>query len=194
MRQFGGLGLGLTLSRSIVELLDGRLAAASADAESRPPSRSRRPRSPPPASTLPAPPYLPASDPGPAPNCRLRVRILLVDDNPDTLKFLSMLRAEGAHHLCSAPDMASALRLASAADLDLLISDIELPDGSGLELMRTIRSSRPVSGIALSGFGTLDDIKQSRAAGFVASSHQTGGLPPPRTGDPANPPRKCASR
>ena len=63
--------------------------------------------------------------------------------------------------------MASALRLASEADFDLLISDIELPDGSGLELMRTIRSSRPVPGIALSGFGSLDDIEQSQAAGFA---------------------------
>ena len=49
----------------------------------------------------------------------------------------------------------------------MLISDIELPDGSGLELMDAIRSRRPMPGIALSGFGSADDIEHSLAAGFV---------------------------
>ncbi|MFI5460456.1 MAG: ATP-binding protein [Isosphaerales bacterium] len=50
---------------------------------------------------------------------------------------------------------------------DVLISDIELPDGSGLELMWMLRASRAVSGIALSGFGSSQDIELSRSTGFA---------------------------
>ncbi len=102
----------------------------------------------------------------PAPRAR-GVRILLVDDNRDTLKFLSTILNRQGHEVLTAPDLASSLRLASEADFDLIISDIELPDGSGLELMRVVRSRRPVPGIALSGFNSPEDIAQSRAAGFA---------------------------
>ena len=56
-------------------------------------------------------------------------------------------------------------------DFDLLISDIGLPDRSGYDLMREVRSSRRLPGIALSGFGTEQDVNESRAAGF--SEHLT---------------------
>jgi len=95
------------------------------------------------------------------------VRILLVDDNRDTLKFLSTILNRQGHEVVTACDLSSSLRLAFEANFDLLISDIELPDGSGLELMRVIRSRRTVPGIALSGFSSPEDIAQSRAAGFA---------------------------
>jgi CheY-like chemotaxis protein len=63
--------------------------------------------------------------------------------------------------------MDAALRIASEVDIDLLISDIELPDGTGLQLMAALRSTRPVPGIALSGFGSSDDIELSHTAGFA---------------------------
>jgi DNA-binding response OmpR family regulator len=47
-----------------------------------------------------------------------------------------------------------------------MISDIALPDGSGLELMRTLHESRGVEGIAISGFGTETDVIEARRAGF----------------------------
>ena len=49
---------------------------------------------------------------------------------------------------------------------ELLISDIELPDGDGLQLMREIRASVRMAGIAMSGFGAEEDLRQSREAGF----------------------------
>ena len=52
-------------------------------------------------------------------------------------------------------------------DLDLVISDIELPDGSGLELMREIGGDDGVPGIAMSGFGSEEDVRLSREAGFA---------------------------
>jgi CheY-like chemotaxis protein len=54
-----------------------------------------------------------------------------------------------------------------APDLDLLISDVELPDGTGLELMRAL-TERGVTGIAMSGFGSEEDIRQSQEYGFAA--------------------------
>ena len=48
----------------------------------------------------------------------------------------------------------------------MLISDLALPDGSGIDLMQTLQSTRPVLGIALTGFGMEDDVRKSREAGF----------------------------
>jgi CheY-like chemotaxis protein len=56
-------------------------------------------------------------------------------------------------------------------EFDLLISDIGLPDRSGYELMRELHSSKALPGIALSGFGTEQDVNEARAAGF--SEHLT---------------------
>ena len=58
--------------------------------------------------------------------------------------------------------------LAASEPFDLLISDIELPDGSGLELMNEIKGTRGFPGIAMSGFGSEEDVRMSQAAGFVA--------------------------
>jgi DNA-binding response OmpR family regulator len=52
-------------------------------------------------------------------------------------------------------------------EFDLLISDIGLPDRSGYELMREVRVNKPLPGIALSGFGSEEDVNQAREAGFA---------------------------
>ena len=53
------------------------------------------------------------------------------------------------------------------AGIDLVMSDLGLPDGSGLDLMRELSTTYGIRGIALSGFGMESDIDQSRAAGFA---------------------------
>jgi CheY-like chemotaxis protein len=60
---------------------------------------------------------------------------------------------------------------ARTQDFDLLISDIGLPDRSGYDLMRELRNSKGLLGIALSGFGMEHDVSKARAAGF--SEHLT---------------------
>ncbi len=92
----------------------------------------------------------------------------MVDDNRDTLKHLSMLLSLRGYHVHTAADMASALQVASQTELDVIVSDIELPDGSGLELVgNLLHSSKPIPAIALTGFGSSSDIELSLSAGFA---------------------------
>jgi PAS domain S-box-containing protein len=158
-----GLGLGLAISRSIAEAHGGRLTARSegpgkgstftlelAVATQKPQTAE--------------PPSVPSTGPIDVPLC-----ILLVDDNADTLSSLESALRRRNHTVTTADTVASALQAVEAAKFDLIISDIELPDGSGHDLMRAVRTAghSHVLGIALSGFGSTEDIKASRSAGFL---------------------------
>lgn len=94
------------------------------------------------------------------------VSILLVDDHADTNLALKMLLERRGYDVLTANSVESALSLAQDAKFDLVISDIGLPDGSGLDLIRALRNTKPTRSIALSGFGTEDDIQRSKDAGF----------------------------
>ena len=74
--------------------------------------------------------------------------------------------SSSGHQVNPAYNFRTARKLAEANTYDLVISDIELPDGSGLDLMRELTIRRPTPGIALSGFGTSDDLDMSLEAGF----------------------------
>ena len=97
--------------------------------------------------------------------------ILVVDDHDDTLKSMKLLLNRLGYEVLAAENMTEALRIAEHQHFDILLSDIGLPDGSGLELLRRIRSIREVPALALSGFGMDEDIERSRDAGF--SDHLT---------------------
>jgi CheY-like chemotaxis protein len=58
------------------------------------------------------------------------------------------------------------MKAAAADDFDLLISDIGLEDGTGLELMKALLARRPIKGIALTGYGMESDVQKTREAGF----------------------------
>jgi CheY-like chemotaxis protein len=96
-----------------------------------------------------------------------KLRILLVDDHKDTVRTLNLLLTRLGYAVVSAESVNEALAAANKSHFDLLVSDIGLPDGSGLDLMRRIREKQQIDGIALSGFGMEDDLRKSREAGFV---------------------------
>ena len=92
------------------------------------------------------------------------MRILLVEDHEDTNKSLTKLLRRRGYYVQSAVSVQSALDAADNEQFDVLISDLGLPDGSGIDLMERLGPNRPLFGIALTGFGMEDDIRKSRDA------------------------------
>ena len=93
-------------------------------------------------------------------------RILLVEDDPDTMRIMSRLLRRLGYEVDSADSVRAALEKVGKEHYDLLISDLGLPDGSGLDVMREIRRRYGLKGLAISGYGTDEDIRESREAGF----------------------------
>lgn len=94
------------------------------------------------------------------------LRIFLVENHPDTLKYLKMYLEDRGHIVLTARSMDEALQALPEADCEVLISDIGLPDGDGWALLREARLSRQIYAIAMSGFGMNADHARSREAGY----------------------------
>jgi signal transduction histidine kinase/CheY-like chemotaxis protein len=157
--QLGGLGLGLAISKALVEAHNGTITAQSAGRN----KGSRFTLVFPTCETA-AAQVAPAVSPR-KPE-RQGMRILLVEDHEDTNRSLTNLLRRRGYQVQSALDFQSALDLSSKVQFDVLISDLALPDGSGIDLVQKLQSTRPVIGIALTGFGMEDDIRKGREAGF----------------------------
>jgi DNA-binding NtrC family response regulator len=99
-------------------------------------------------------------------SARQGLKILLVDDHHDTCAALEKLLARRGHLVAVSHDVRSAMEAAVRNKFDLLISDIALPDGTGMDLMMQLRVIANVPGIAISGFGNDGDIGRSLQAGF----------------------------
>jgi CheY-like chemotaxis protein len=95
-----------------------------------------------------------------------RLRIFVVENDPDTLKYLIRRLERLGHSVQHAESMAAALAALPTSGCEVLLSDIGLPDGDGWELMRSVRFTSPVFAIAMSGYGMAADLENSRSAGF----------------------------
>lgn len=95
------------------------------------------------------------------------LRVLLVEDHDDCLMMMTMLLEMWGHTVTPARTIASALHAASTTAFDCVISDLGLPDGSGLHLIRKLLETRPIRGIALSGSVSDHDVEASLEAGFL---------------------------
>ena len=160
-RSKGGLGIGLTLVRRLVELHGGTVEAASQGKGHGAVFTVRLP-----ASTSP----VPTATGGQASRVHQpSKRVLLVDDHADAREMYSIVLRAAGHDVYEAEDGPSALAMFKRTPLDVAIVDIGLPGMDGYELARQIRSvpeGRKVTLIALTGYGLPDDRKRSGAAGF----------------------------
>jgi signal transduction histidine kinase len=163
----GGLGLGLVISQKLAQFHSGQIRATSEGPEKGatfmvelPLVRTTEKVE---QKIIARPPkYLPASAPA-----KKNVCILLVEDHEPTRTSLAHLLANRYYEVITAGSIAEARILAGTRDFHLLISDIGLPDGSGYDLLTELKKSRPVKGIALTGYGMESDVARSQDAGFV---------------------------
>jgi CheY-like chemotaxis protein len=181
-RRFGGLGLGLAIARAVVEMHGGTISAHSdglgtgsrfslefpllgvggnarvprhllSDGRAVTPDMAEANAADQPASEA-------------VPKRQIEMRVLLVEDHPDTLRALTRLLEQVGYRVTGAENASTALKLASSERFDVVVSDIGLPDASGTQLMREL-AKHGLPGIALSGFGMESDLRSSEAAGFA---------------------------
>jgi len=160
-RQFGGLGLGLSIVKALVEM---HKASVSVTSEGRGMGTTFTLRVE--AVTGGGRPQKAAQERAAAAPRKV-LRILLVEDHPDTRYVLSRLLAGLGFEVTAAGSVKEAVEAAAGQAFDLLLSDIGLPDGSGMDVMRQIANRHKVKGIALSGYGQDEDLRRSREAGFL---------------------------
>jgi PAS domain S-box-containing protein len=171
-RQFGGLGLGLSIVKSLVEMHKASISAVSEGKDQGATFTLRMETvSPAQAQLVQGPGAAPGTGAGAgagAGGAAGRVyRVLLVEDHNDTRGVLTKLLTSFGCDVTAVGTVREAVAAAERQQFDLLLSDIGLPDGTGLEVMRHVAARSKVTGIALSGFGQDDDIRRSREAGFV---------------------------
>jgi len=159
--EFGGLGLGLAISKALVEAHRGAISVASEGKNRGATFTLDLPVDE--AMTL-----APETKKANAERNTLALRLLVIEDNEDTGLAMRLLLQRHGYRVEVVRTLHDALTCYKQLTFDAVISDIGLPDGTGLDLIQKINQIRPVPAVALSGFGMESDIQKSLEAGFKA--------------------------
>lgn len=159
--RFGGLGLGLAISRKLVELHQGSITAHSDGPGTGasfiltfPLATAEKPTAP----STPSAPTQPAKG--------TYGKLLIVEDHAPTRLSLAQLLRRRGYRVSLAATLAEARTQLETDTFEILLSDLGLPDGNGYDLMDYLRAQPSIHAIALSGYGTEADVARSHAAGF----------------------------
>jgi len=159
-RHYGGLGLGMAISNALVDLLEGEIHAESPGLGLGSTFTVTFPTADPAAN---------GSEPAIASRkSETKVRLLIVEDHGDTARALARLLENRGFTATIAASIATALETIEREEFDLLLCDLGLPDGTGMDLIRKVRETRQTPAIALTGFGMQEDVERAQNAGFDA--------------------------
>jgi PAS domain S-box-containing protein len=170
-RSHGGLGLGLSIARQLVELHGGSIEAASPGEGRGATFTVRLPSAGAPAArSADAPPAAGAA--GPARPLE-RVRVLVVDDDAETREVMAVALGRQGAVVTTAPSVGEAVAAIERGWPDVLLTDIRMPGEDGYDLIRKVRHLEAIGGrhlpaIALTGYAAADDRRRVLDAGFEA--------------------------
>ncbi|MDE1184395.1 response regulator [Paraburkholderia sp.] len=163
-RQFGGLGLGLAITKALTDAHGGVVIAQSPGAHCGATFTITLPTAMQPVAQ-PAPVVVAPVHPEGA------LTVLLIEDHEDTADVMAQLIRGLGHEVTVAGRVADALAATQLATFDLIVSDVGLPDGTGLDFIQAFREHSDAPAVALTGFGTDEDVRRCIEAGFT--SHLT---------------------
>lgn len=159
-RRYGGLGLGLSVAQGLVKAHGGVIRAQSAGRGMGATFVVEL------GTTSSAPAAVEEKPERPLSDADRPLRVLIVEDHVDTRKALERILLRWGHDVATAGSVSEGVERAASFQPQLLISDIGLPDGTGVDLLAQVANRDEFRAIAMSGYGMESDLEQTRAAGF----------------------------
>jgi PAS domain S-box-containing protein len=163
-RQFGGLGLGLAITKALTDVHGGTVIAQSPGAHCGATFTITLPTAAAPEVVQPVVAPAEVHPEG-------LLTVLLIEDHEDTAEVMAQLIRSLGHDVTVVGRVDDALAATQLQTFDLIVSDVGLPDGTGLDFIKAFREHSDAPAVALTGFGTDEDVRRCLSAGFT--SHLT---------------------